>query len=112
MRTCASSEGARPSQKKCLLQARFHSDGVLRRKGAPESAERAPAPVRECLVGPMAGGAGALAVAGQARVGEEPRAQRDLVGSERIVGRSGGRMRRPLELLFPKRLDIAALRQG
>ena len=38
MPTCSSSEEARPSQKKCLPQARFHSDGVLRRSGAPESA--------------------------------------------------------------------------
>jgi hypothetical protein len=38
MPTCSSSEEARPSQKKCLPQARSHSDGVLRRRGAPESA--------------------------------------------------------------------------
>ncbi len=34
--TCSSSDGARPSQKYCLLQARFHSEGVLRRIAPPD----------------------------------------------------------------------------
>ena len=44
MPTCVSSEGARPSQKNCLPQARSHSEAVLRLSGDPNrpSARRRP----------------------------------------------------------------------
>ena len=74
---------ARPSQKKCLLQARFHSAGVLRRSGCAGERARLPAAVGEGALRPVATGAGVLPAAGQARVGEQLGAERDRLGRER-----------------------------
>ena len=49
---------------------------------------RAPAPVGEGPLGLVAAGARALAGAGEARVGEQLGAERDLLRRQRIVGRS------------------------
>ena len=69
---------------------------------------RLPAAVGEGALGPVATGAGMPAGAGQARVGEKLRAERDRLGREGIVGRCGWRVG-PLEHLPPHGLGVGGL---
>ena len=98
-----------PIPEKLLAPGQVPQRGRVAPQGRSRDRPRAPAPVREVPFGPMTTGARALAVAGKARVDEEPRPQRDLVGSERIVGRRRWWQPRPLEPFLPERFDVAAL---
>ena len=58
----------------------------------------------------MAARTRAIAPAGEPGVRKQPRAQRDLLGVERIIGRRGRRRCGPLEHLPPDGFDVATLR--